>query len=234
MEPKTACSPSREWGIWRSSRSSIAIGVPPLPPDRGLGFCAPHFLCLRQRKRAAPGPKEKRLGAKRHFVPFLLKYGGRARQCSRNKASLCWVRRTSQEQGTYSPHLALCSGFRDGRRMASASLSALISGLRAALTGGWPPKRACGRSRFAQRYRSHFGGVVQNRGPAGPLVWSFQGGVGETGEAPPAADEASLFRGSGAIGGPKGAGNRSAATVLKSRPRMFTRGLPTPFPLGVG
>ena len=47
------------------------------------------------------------------------------------------------------------------------------------------------------------GGVVQNRGPAGPLVWSFQGGPGETGEAPPAADEASLFRGSGAIGGPE-------------------------------
>ena len=47
-----------------------------MPPDRGLGFCAPHFLCLRQRKRAAPGPKEKRLGAKRHFVPFLLEYGG--------------------------------------------------------------------------------------------------------------------------------------------------------------
>ena len=47
------------------------------------------------------------------------------------------------------------------------------------------------------------GGVVQNRGPAGPLVWSFQGGVGETGEAPPVADEASLFRGSGAIGGPE-------------------------------
>ena len=64
-------------------------------------------------------------------------------------------------------------------------------------------------------FRSPSGGVVQNRGPAGPLVWPFQGGVGETGEAPPVADEASLFRGSGAIGGPKGAGNRNAATVLK-------------------
>lgn len=35
----------------------------------------------------------------------------------------------------------------------------------------------------------------------------------ETGEAPPGAEQASLFRGSGAIGGPEGAGNRNAATV---------------------
>ncbi|MCI6568682.1 MAG: hypothetical protein MSF32_07245, partial [Dysosmobacter sp.] len=34
---------------------------------------------------------------------------------------------------------------------------------------------------------------------------------GETGEAPPAAEKASRFRGSGAIGGPEGAGNRKAA-----------------------
>ncbi|MCI6568112.1 MAG: hypothetical protein MSF32_04320, partial [Dysosmobacter sp.] len=36
---------------------------------------------------------------------------------------------------------------------------------------------------------------------------------GETGEAPPAAEKASRFRGSGAIGGQEGAGNRKAATV---------------------
>jgi len=36
---------------------------------------------------------------------------------------------------------------------------------------------------------------------------------GETAEAPPVAGKARLFRGSGAIGGPDGAGNRSAATV---------------------
>ena len=73
-------------------------------------------------------------------------------------------------------------------------------------------------------FRSPSGGVVQNRGPAGPLVWPFQGGVGETGEAPPVADEASLFRGSGAIGSPKGAGNRNAAAVLKSkRPHVSPR-----------
>ena len=68
---------------------------------------------------------------------------------------------------------------------------------------------------FSFRCRSPSGGEVQTRGPAGPL--ESLGGVGETGEAPPAADEASLFRGSGAIGGPKGAGNRNAATVLKSK-----------------
>ncbi|MDY3281796.1 hypothetical protein, partial [Dysosmobacter sp.] len=38
--------------------------------------------------------------------------------------------------------------------------------------------------------------------------------MGETGEAPPAAETASLFRGSGTIGGPNGAGNRIAATVV--------------------
>jgi hypothetical protein len=35
----------------------------------------------------------------------------------------------------------------------------------------------------------------------------------EIGEAPPAADEASQFRGSGTIGAPNGRGNRNAATV---------------------
>ena len=89
--------------------------------------------------------------------------------------------------------------------------------------------------RFATRYRSLSpGGESKGEGPQPRPFESFQRGVGETGEAPPVADGASLFRGSGAIGGPKGAGNRNAATVLKLRPRMFTRGLPTPFPLGVG
>ena len=40
-------------------------------------------------------------------------------------------------------------------------------------------------------------------------------GEEESGEAPPAAEKASRFRGSGAIGGPEGAGNRNAATVCK-------------------
>ena len=60
------------------------------------------------------------------------------------------------------------------------------------------------------------GGESKGEGPQ-PRPFASLGGVGETGEAPPAADEASLFRGSGAIGGPKGAGNRNAATVLKSK-----------------
>nr|WP_325298021.1 hypothetical protein [uncultured Dysosmobacter sp.] len=37
--------------------------------------------------------------------------------------------------------------------------------------------------------------------------------LGEIGEAPPVADKASRFRGSGAIGGHKVSGNRNAATV---------------------
>ena len=43
------------------------------------------------------------------------------------------------------------------------------------------------------------------------------------GEAPPAADEASQFRGSGTIGTPNGRGNRNAATVTaaKNGSRLF-------------
>ena len=39
----------------------------------------------------------------------------------------------------------------------------------------------------------------------------------EIAEAPPAADEASQFRGSGTIGTPNGRGNRNAATVTASK-----------------
>ena len=45
-------------------------------PALRRGEYAPHFLWSCQRKRAAPGPKEKRCGAKRHVVPFLLKTWG--------------------------------------------------------------------------------------------------------------------------------------------------------------
>ena len=37
----------------------------------------------------------------------------------------------------------------------------------------------------------------------------------EIGEAPPVADKASRFRGSGTIGAPEGGGNRNAATVTR-------------------
>ena len=177
-----------------------------MPPDRGLGFCAPHFLCLRQRKRAAPGPKEKRLGAKRHFVPFLLEYGGP------NKRLPCKISVEALGAGPALLNLAVVSP-RPG-----------------IAKPGYKTDLTC----FSFRCRCLSpGGESKGEGPQ-PRPFESLGGVGETGEAPPAADEASLFRGSGAIGGPKGAGNRNAATVLKSRPRMFTRGLPTPFPLGVG
>jgi hypothetical protein len=39
----------------------------------------------------------------------------------------------------------------------------------------------------------------------------------EIGEAPPAADEASQFRGSSTIGTPNGRGNRNAATVTAAK-----------------
>ena len=46
---------------------------------------------------------------------------------------------------------------------------------------------------------------------------------GESGEAPPAADKANRFRGSGTIGGPDRAGNRKAATVLACSPLTYYR-----------
>ena len=44
---------------------------------------------------------------------------------------------------------------------------------------------------------------------------------------PPAAEKASRFRGSGAIGGPEGAGNRNAATVCKGATERY-EGCPLP------
>ena len=52
-------------------------------------------------------------------------------------------------------------------------------------------------------------------------------GEEESGEAPPAAEKASRFRGSGAIGGPEGAGNRNAATVCKGATERY-EGCPPP------
>ena len=44
----------------------------------------PFSLGCAQRKRAVHGPKERRLGAKRHVVPFLLKTRGPTRDCAEN------------------------------------------------------------------------------------------------------------------------------------------------------
>jgi len=43
-----------------------------------------------------------------------------------------------------------------------------------------------------------------------------KGGEGESGEAPPAAEETSCFRGSGVVGSLKRAANRIAATVFNA------------------
>ena len=65
---------------------------------------------------------------------------------------------------------------------------------------------------------------VESKG-GGPQAPSFVslGGAGETGNAPPVADAASLFRGSGTIGGHEVAGNRFAATVIETEtpPRFW-------------
>ena len=60
-----------------------------------------------------------------------------------------------------------------------------------------------------------------------PLVGKWICAEEESGEAPPAAEKASRFRGSGAIGGPEGAGNRNAATVCKGATERY-EGCPSP------
>ena len=135
-----------------------------VPGLAGRG-CAPHFLCLRQRKRAAPGPKEKRLGAKRHFVPFLLQYGGRARRCSKNLIGFYRVRRTPAEQRWYFP--------------AFGGLGAAF-GVVVGFGPSWP--RAF---RFATRYRSLSpGGESKGEGPQPRPFESFQGGPGGNRNSP--------------------------------------------------
>ena len=68
------------------------------------------------------------------------------------------------------------------------------------------------------------GGKSKGEGPL-PLLFVSLGGAGETGDAPPVADAASLFRGSGTIGGHEVAGNRFAATVIEAEtPPRFWRG----------
>ena len=115
---------------------------------------------------------------------FLLQYGGRARRCSKNLIGFYRVRRTSAEQRWYFP--------------AFGGLGAAF-GVVVGFGPSWP--RAF---RFATRYHSLSPrGESKGEGPQ-PLPFEpLQGGVGETGEAPPAADEARLFRGGGAIGGPE-------------------------------
>ena len=109
-----------------------------------------------------------------------------------------------------------------GHRKAPASLSALPASLSA--TRSIPDGESRPRMLTRGLPTSFPLGVGKGEGPKPLLVVPFQGGVGETGEAPPVADEASLFRGSGAIGSPKGAGNRNAAAVLKSkRPHVSPR-----------
>ena len=166
------------------------FGGPENGPASPGWVAAPTFLCLGKEKSPPQRWKRNCCGAKRHVVPFLLPYGGRCSRCPGNLIASCRVRCTLKKQRECFP--------------AFGGLGAAFGVVNDA-------------SSFSFRCRCRSGGEVQNRGPAGPLVWSFQGGPGETGEAPPAADEASLFRGSGAIGGPKGAGNRIAATVLKSK-----------------
>ena len=62
--------------------------------------------------------------------------------------------------------------------------------------------------RLATTFSLHLSAACGGTSPPGEAPLE-----GETGEAPPAAEKASRFRGSGAIGGPARPGNRFAATV---------------------
>ena len=144
----------------------------------------PFSFRLRRKENGRSRSKEKALCVQ--ILPIragLDKYGSRANPCGRNLPCFRRVRSSAQEQGTYSPHLepwAHLSGAVD----AWALLLFPRSPLRYALPRPFP------------------GGESKGEGPQ-PRPFVSLGGVGETGEAPPAADEASLFRGSGAIGGPE-------------------------------
>ena len=82
------------------------------------------------------------------------------------------------------------------------------------------PRKGAERLWRGEEEQAKRGEVSLSAGPdKAQLVLTRCGGVqGESGEAPPAADAASRFRGSGAIGGPSGAGNRNAATVSACSP----------------
>ncbi|MCI6568162.1 MAG: hypothetical protein MSF32_04570, partial [Dysosmobacter sp.] len=77
-----------------------------------------------------------------------------------------------------------------------------------------PQGRLCGKSDFLFHRARRILFFKKAGSPAATQRSGFCGEE-ESGEAPPAAEKASRFRGSGAIGGPEGAGNRNAATVCK-------------------
>ena len=152
---------------------------------RRAGMHPPFFFVL-PKKNAPCTVEEKDAWAqnRRQKAPFLLKCGGRANPCGRNLLGFRRVRRTAQEQRTCSP------AFGTAQRLSGVVIvRALPLAPRVPLRYALP--------------RPFSGRVSKGEGPQPRPFEPFQGGVGETGEAPPAADEASLFRGSGAIGGPE-------------------------------
>ena len=235
----------------RLKGSACGRGRGGLPTGQGRGIAPlcgvgmnPHFLfgCA-EKKTAVHGQKKRRFRVQ--ILPMragLDKYGGRASRCPRKPRVPYRVRYPLGEQR------GCCPAFGG----VGAAFGVVIKGLyhwpraylrlRAALTGGWlryapagaaaslcatvpkPREGNPGPACLRGVCRRHFlWASAKGRGRS-PFPLSRLGGVGETGEAPPVADEASLFRGSGAIGSPKGAGNRNAAAVLKSkRPHVSPR-----------
>ena len=140
------------------------------------GGCTPHsFSSCRKRMRRARW-KKKTLGRKTApLAPFLLKNGGRANPCGRNLPCFRLVRRTAQEQGTYSPHLepwAHLSGAVD----AWALLLFPRSPLRYALPRPFPGGESKGEGPQPRPFVSFQGGPGGNRNPPGFLF----GGRGGT------------------------------------------------------
>ena len=93
----------------------------------------PHFLFeTSKRKCAVHGGKEKMFRAKRHFVPFLLVYGGPNKKLpSKLSVKALGAGPSLQNLSACAPRRTVCK-FRGGCRMAPASLSALPASLSAA------------------------------------------------------------------------------------------------------
>ena len=150
----------------------------------GTGDAPPILFRLAEKECAVHGGRKRRLGAKRRLWRlFCLKTGvvriHAAETC--HASAECAVPPRNRER---IPRI-----WSLGRIFPGRLTHGLCSSFRA--------------PRFATRSPSLSpGGESKGEGPQ-PRPFVSLGGVGETGEAPPAADEASLFRGSGAIGGPE-------------------------------
>ena len=163
------CAAGRHEDEAFSSLSERAERVRPRGGDGGVRrFAAregaPHFLWSCQRKRAAPGPKEKRFYVQ--ILPVragLDKYGGRASRCPRKSIVFCRVRWGLGEQRGCCPAFGGLGGAFGVSVGFGTLLAPRLSPPKSRPDGRLAPIRACGRSRFATRYREVGGAAADGR-----------------------------------------------------------------------